>query len=185
MTWNLPRLEPTNIAVNPIVGSGDLLCLYSSNSTMMANAAVMTVVVSLALFFFIALFLSIFPWFSSPPVWCRYLPLLLAVSSVQQLVVSLHQHVGCFCCSRSDFLPSHYSEPLVFSVLFSLFFLCYGLACFVLLSCQVRRHSTCFVLLNHCDQLLFGSPCLTVCNPILCISLEWIISTDTGCTQHT
>ena len=56
--------------------------------------SVMTVVVLLALFIFIALFLSLFPCFSIPPALCRYLlPLLHAVSPVQQLAGSLRH---CF-----------------------------------------------------------------------------------------
>ena len=110
--------------------------------------------------------ISLFPCFPSPPALCWYLPLLPDVSSVQQVAVSLHQHVGCFSCSRYGFLASHSSEPLVFSFLVSNLFLCYDVARFVVLSCPVRRHFTCFMLINHCDRLVYPV------SHILCMSLR-------------
>ena len=158
-TWSVFKYSN---ALNPIVSGSVLLCLFLLSAMGgSANAAVMIpcLVVLLALsFIFMALLLSLFPSFYSPPAFCRYLlPLLPVVSSATVLLaVYLHQLVGCFSCSRSDFLASHSSEPLVFSFfLFPFFSCCDGLARFVVFSCRIRLHFTCLMLINHCDRLVY------------------------------
>ena len=59
---------------------------------------------------------------------------------VQQLAVYLHQHIGCFYYSRSDFLASHFPSPWCSHYVFSLFLMSWsGSYC----CCKIRRRKAC------------------------------------------
>ena len=119
-----------------------------------------------------------FLFYYSSLIRCRYLlPRLRVVSPVQQLSVPL-QHVCCSSCSPSD-LASHSSELLsaffVFLVIFLLFLVW-------LVLCSRTRYASISLDLPFDYLRLFCFFSVSVCDHIICISLGWRISTDTGCT---
>ena len=76
-------------------------------------------------------------------------------SSAHRLILLQLFWRPCIIFSRTPgVLASYSSEPLV-SFLVSIFFLRSGLVRFVVLLCPVRRHFTCFTLINHCDCLAY------------------------------
>ena len=88
-------------------------------------------------------------------------------------------------CSLSDHLASHPSELLSAFWYFSYF--SYFLVSLVLLRSRILVYQVWYARISLALLVpwlvcgCFGFLCLTICDHIICISLGWRISTDTGC----
>ena len=118
----MERVQGSN-ALNPIVSGSLLLCLcFSSTSTGARECGSNHCCCCLACFdIFVALFISSFPCFPSPPAICRYLPLLPTVLSVQKLAVYLISTLVVCFAAVLDFLHRIIQSPWCFLFKFSLF----------------------------------------------------------------